>query len=195
MSAGDRPRNYGVHSDESLVGQWIEGDSQAAAEVFARHSPRLLAAARVRLASFLTARVDPEDIVQSTFKSFFRRAGSGGYFAPDSGDLFNLLIVIAMRKVNAKANYHRAAARDARRTVPTPEQGVAGDGDEQKLRELCLTLDDLCRQLTSLQRQIVELRLEGFSVAEIATRCQRSKRTVERELQAFRTRLGREFEP
>ncbi len=188
-------RDYQSHSDDSLLGQWRAGDNQAAAEVFARHSPRLMAAARSRLVSFLSTRVDPEDIVQSTFKSFFRRAGNGGYLAPESGDLFNLLIVIAMRKVNAKAYYHQAASRDVRRTSETTVEPLANSNDEQQLRELCLTIDDLCQPLTSIQKQIVALRLEAYSVAEIAEQTQRSKRTVERELQAFRKLLSGYFDP
>jgi DNA-directed RNA polymerase specialized sigma24 family protein len=49
--------------------------------------------------------------------------------------------------------------------------------------------------LSDTQRQIISLRLEGFTVAEIAAQTQRSKRTVERELQVFRTMLSRQFEP
>jgi RNA polymerase sigma-70 factor, ECF subfamily len=188
-------RDYQAHSDDSLLGQWRAGDNQAAAEVFARHSPRLLSAARSRLASFLSTRVDPEDIVQSTFKSFFRKAGNGGYLAPDSGDLFNLLIVIAMRKVNAKADYHQAASRDIRRTSESDVEPIANCSDEQPLRELCLTIDDLCQSLSPIQKQIVALRLESYSVAEIAEQTQRSKRTVERELQSFRKLLSGYFEP
>jgi hypothetical protein len=38
---------------------------------------------------------------------------------------------------------------------------------------------------------MVQLRIEGHSVAEIAAATQRAKRSVERLLQDFRTRLGR----
>jgi DNA-directed RNA polymerase specialized sigma24 family protein len=44
--------------------------------------------------------------------------------------------------------------------------------------------------LTPVQRDMVRLRIEGHEVAEIATLTKRSKRTVERLLQDFRTRLA-----
>lgn len=181
-------------TNADLLNRLSENDELAAMEVFSRYSQRLLTAARQRLATSLSARVDPEDIVQSTFKSFFRRAGNGGYFAPESGDLFNLLVVIAMRKINARADQHLAASRDIRRTKSSHDLPIADLQDEQGLRELCLTIDDLCAGLAEVQRAIILARLEGYSVNEIAQRCSKSKRTVERELQNFREILSKQFE-
>jgi RNA polymerase sigma-70 factor, ECF subfamily len=190
----DNP-NFSDRSDRSLLGHLALGNSDAAGEVYSRHSPRLLAVARQRLSTVLSARLDAEDIVQSTFKSFFRRASTGGYVAPESGDLFNLLIVIAMRKVNARADYHLAANRDARRTVSPESMEIPDSCDEQRLSDLCLTIEEVFSHMTTIQQQIVSLRLEGYSVEEISQECKRSKRTVERELQSFRQELGKLLAP
>lgn len=183
-------------NDHSLLRRIGQGDAAAATAIFERHAPRLLTAARKRLASVLGSRIDADDIVQSTFKSFFRRASQGGYAAPKSDDLFNLLIVIAMRKVNAQADYHLAASRDIRKTelasnheqIEIADKSVPMDG-------LLLTIAELLEEFNELQRVIITLRLEGYSVQEISEKCQRSKRTVERELQTFRLRLAQEFAP
>lgn len=182
-------------TDESLLTGILTGSESAATEVFARYSPRLLSVARSRLSGMLSSRVDPDDIVQSTFKSFFRRASHGSYMVPESGDLFNLLIVIAMRKVNARSDYHQAARRDIRRSKSSSELDQAWDNDEQPLRELCLTIEEICDGLSTTQKQIIALRLEGYSVDEVAQKSDRSKRTVERELQNFRKCLSRYFDP
>ncbi|HMO16111.1 MAG TPA: sigma-70 family RNA polymerase sigma factor [Pirellulaceae bacterium] len=182
-------------TDKRLLEQIQQGDQLAAQEIFSRYSQRLLTTAHKRLAGLFASRVDPEDIVQSTFKSFFRRAGNGGYLAPEAGDLFNLLVNIAMRKVNARVDYHQAASRDVRKTVSVDDFNAPAINDEQKLRELMLTIEDICQPLSETQRQIIHLRLEGFSVSEIADQCGRSKRTVERELQNFRKQLCSHFEP
>lgn len=187
--------DYNDQSDGRLLEQFQQGDQQAAQEIFARHSQRLLTTARKRLANLFASRLDPEDIVRSTVKSFFRRAGNGGYLAPEAGDLFNLLVIIAMRKVNARVDYHQAASRDIRKTVSSDEMNPPASNDEQKLRDVLLTIEDLCQPLSETQRQIIHLRLEGFSVSEIAEQCGRSKRTVERELQNFRKQLCSYFEP
>jgi RNA polymerase sigma-70 factor (ECF subfamily) len=139
--------------------------------------------------------LDPEDIVQSAFKSFFRRASTGGYVAPAAGDLFNLLIVITMRKVNAHADYNQAGLRDVRRSVHGELLDSQAGRESDQLRDLLLTIDEVCAELTATQRQIIHWRLEGYAVAEIAEKAQRSKRTVERELQNFRQLLSGYFDP
>ena len=187
--------DYSDEPDKVLLEHLGDGNQQAATEVFERYSSRLLATSKLRLSKLLQSRVDPEDIVQSTFKSFFRRASGGGYMAPESGDLFNLLIVIAMRKINAKAHYHQSASRDVRKTQAENTEQLAVNRDDQGLKELYLTLDDIFSHLNSVQRSIVTLRLEGYSVNEISDKSNRSKRTVERELQNFRKLLSGFFEP
>ena len=48
----------------------------------------------------------------------------------------------------------------------------------------------MLRELPEAHRRIIEMRIEGHEVNEIATAVQRSKRSVERVLQDFRQRLG-----
>ena len=63
------------------------------------------------------AAVDAEEIVQSVFRTFFRRAAHGHYSVPDGEEMWKLLLVIALNKVRAAGAYHRAAKRDMRQTV------------------------------------------------------------------------------
>jgi RNA polymerase sigma-70 factor (ECF subfamily) len=58
------------------------------------------------------------------------------------------------------------------------------------LTVLRLLIEEVLAGLPSSHRQIIELRIEEYDVAEIAQRTQRSKRTVERVLQQFRQRLS-----
>jgi len=183
--------------DGSLLRRIVDGDSAAATRIFERHAPELLRIARKRLSAILQSLVDPEDIVQSTFKSFFRRAKSGGYVAPKSGDLLNLLIVISMRKINSRADYLTAKRRDVRKTQSADAtiRDRALQTNDTAMNELCLTIAEILEEFSQTQQAIVAMRLEGRTIKEIAERCQRSNRTVERELQAFRVRLSREYEP
>ena len=59
------------------------------------------------------------------------------------------------------------------------------------LKILEMTIDDLLSELPEQYREIVNYRIAGFEVSEIAEKTQRSKRTVERILQAFRQQLGK----
>ncbi len=68
----------------------------------------------------------------------------------------------------------RAVARQ-----PTPEQAAA----------LADTLEEVCRDLEPLERRMVELRLQGLGLDEIAAEVRRSERTVRRVLELVKGRL------
>jgi RNA polymerase sigma-70 factor (ECF subfamily) len=61
---------------------------------------------------------------------------------------------------------------------------------ETPLQILTLVLQEAVGQLPETQQQMVQLRIEGHEVAQIAQATGRSKRTVERVLQKFRQRLS-----
>jgi DNA-directed RNA polymerase specialized sigma24 family protein len=59
--------------------------------------------------------------------------------------------------------------------------------DDSALLEVCV--EDVLGKLPDSHREMVELRIQGHEVAELARRTGRSKRTVERILQDVRSRL------
>jgi DNA-directed RNA polymerase specialized sigma24 family protein len=54
---------------------------------------------------------------------------------------------------------------------------------------LKMVIEELLEGMPEANRRMIELRIEGYEVAEITEKVQRSKRTVERVLQGFRNRL------
>ena len=54
---------------------------------------------------------------------------------------------------------------------------------------LRMVIEELLEGMPAANRRMIELRIEGYEVAEITEKVQRSKRTVERVLQGFRDRL------
>jgi RNA polymerase sigma-70 factor (ECF subfamily) len=174
------------------------GNDQAATDLYLRYAHRLHALARARCSSDLARLVEAEDIVQSVFSSFFRGVNQGCYDVPVGEDLWKLLMVIALNKIRAKGNFHRAAKRDVRLTSSGQGaddidfQGEAPDG--APFAFLQLVIDETVQHLTETHRPIVLLRIEGYEVAEIADQVGKSKRTVERVLQEFRQRLARTLE-
>jgi RNA polymerase sigma-70 factor (ECF subfamily) len=181
-------------SDRSLLRRIRGGEADAATELYLRYAERLRALATGQCAADLSPRVDADDIVQSVFRTFFRRASQGQYDVPDGEDLWKLFLVIALHKIRSTATYHRAAKRDVRVTVTGLPDAAAGQRlaapDETALATLRLVIDELLDALPPSMRAIVELRVEGHEVDEIARRTQRSRRSVERALQEFRTRLS-----
>ena len=144
------------------------------------------------------ARLDPEDIVQSVFRTFFRRAATGHYVVPKGDELWKLFLVIALCKIRDASAYHRAAKRDVRRTRPAdgeaPPANFASGRDEIALTTLQLVIGEILARLPPGNRRIIELRIEGYEVAEIAVKTGRAKRSVERILQEFRDRLRKDIE-
>ncbi|MEZ6136394.1 MAG: sigma-70 family RNA polymerase sigma factor [Pirellulaceae bacterium] len=179
-------------SDHSLLGRLRSGDSDAAHSLYMRYARRLLSLAHHRTSAELATRIDPEDIVQSVFRTFFRRASAGQYDVPEGEELWKLLLVIALNKVRAQGNFHRAGRRDVSRTQTFPaDSGDASEHTDQRLAEqiLQMSIDEIVVQLPESSRQIVRMRIEGYAIQEIADKLKRSKRTIERVLQGFRAEL------
>src|SRR5262249_28777772 len=75
--AGCSMTSTGADSFSALMEQLRSGDDDAARAIFARFPRRLVTLARRRFDRRLSCRVDPEDVVQSAFKSFFIRQREG----------------------------------------------------------------------------------------------------------------------
>lgn len=183
-------------SDRSLVRRLRAGSEDAATQLYLRYAKRLRGLSRAKVGADLAVRVDAEDIVQSVFRTFFRRAKRGEYDVPDGEELWKLFLVIGLHKIQTVGTFHRAAKRDVRAARGGDEldraaEFAADESDEVSLSLLKMTIDELLGGLSSSHRDIVKLRIEGHEVATIAERLGRSKRSVERVLQGFREQLAR----
>src|SRR5262249_35994140 len=109
----------GAGTDRALLGRLRCGDRDAAAALYRRYAPRLRGLTRLYRSSSAPSRFDADDVVQSTFASFFRRASA--YDPSSDGDVWRLLVKIAHNRIRALRNYHRAARRDVRQTRPAAD--------------------------------------------------------------------------
>jgi RNA polymerase sigma-70 factor (ECF subfamily) len=192
LTAADAP---GADTDQYLLQRYQQGDREAAAQLYKRYADRLRALTRRKSSAVLACRLDPDDIVQSVFRNFFHSARTGGYDVPPGEDLWKLLLVIALNKIRARATFHRAAKRDVRRTrriegldpATLAKENPHGQSGGTFLR---LVAEEALATLPPLLRRIVELRMEGYQVHEIAELTGRSLRTVERTLQNCRKQLS-----
>jgi RNA polymerase sigma-70 factor (ECF subfamily) len=182
-----------VLSDGSLLERCRRGDQEAATQLYRRYVERLQHLAQARCSAQLARCLDAEDIVQSVFRTFFRGVRQGYYDIPEGEDLWKLLLVIALNKIRAKGSFHLAAKRDVRLTQTMGsaeanlEEHLEADHGEQLLMRLAI--QEALEQLDARQREMVELRIQGHDITEIAAKTGRSKRTVERNLQDVRARL------
>ncbi len=180
-------------SDHELLDRFQRGEQLAATALYFRYAPRLLALAQARCSAALANRLDADDIVQSVFSRFFRRAQSGDYQLPLGAELWKLLLVIALNKIRTAEAYHRAGKRDVGLTAATAGWDESLDrsrgchqGDDAHLH---LVIGEALERLAGPLRETIELRLQGYEVREIVELTGRSQRTVERLLQEARTEL------
>jgi RNA polymerase sigma-70 factor (ECF subfamily) len=173
------------------------GEDDAAREVFERFAGRLIALARRRFNRVLARKVDPEDVVQSAYKSFFVRQRAGKVEVGGWDGLWSLLTLITIRKCADRAEYFLAGRRDAAR------EAIGGDGVDASVlaldREprpeealiLAETVESLFRDVSAHERPIIELSLQGFTATEISARLGRAERSVRRLRERIRKRLER----
>ena len=182
------------HTDGSLVRLLRSGEQAAATDLYERYSDRLLKLARSNTSANLAPRFDPEDVVQSVFRSFFRRVSQGAYDVPAGEELWRLLLVLSLNKVRALAKHHRAQKRSVDVTLTGEDYSDLvtqfATPDPQPRQILEMVIDRVLGEMPEAQRSIVEQRIQGESVTNIAAKTKRSKRTVERVIKKFRDKIA-----
>jgi RNA polymerase sigma-70 factor (ECF subfamily) len=182
-----------------LMARLQAGDPDAAREVFQRFADRLIALAHSRLDRLILRKTDPEEVVQSVFKSFFRRAAEGEFDLVGWDGLWGLLVCITLRKCGRQVKHFHTPCRDVRRETELPAgdetdagwEALSGDPTPAEATILTETLDQFLAGLGPRERQVVQLRLQGCTVPEISAQVGRSEYTIEGVLKKVRKHLRR----
>lgn len=185
-------------SIEDLLRRWSAGDQHAAEKIYEQYAPRLLALARERISLPLRRRVGEDDIVQSVFRTFFRRVQNGEYLVDRSWNLWQLLVSITLNKLRQTTRFHRARKRDVGSEVYNMADELAcrldADSPDQTAIGLLLSeLDALLNGVDHRDRVIVQLCLEGYTTSEIGQRLHCSRWTIRRVLDRLGHRLTRQL--
>jgi RNA polymerase sigma-70 factor (ECF subfamily) len=185
-------------SFEDLMVRLRRGDESAAASIFQRFACRLIGLARSHLDGVIRQKVDPADIMQSAFKSFFRRHSRDEFDLDDWNSLWSLLTVITLRKCGHHIRHYRTAGRDLHREVVPrahPEEAtasweaIAREPTPSEAAMFAETLERLMARLKDRERTMVELSMQGCSIPEISAAVGRTERTVYRVLERVRSYL------
>lgn len=177
---------------EDLADRLRRGDRELAELICRRYVAALQAKARAYLQS-RHGTLEPEDVVQSALKSFFR-----GIDNPDVGfgnweSLWGYLATIVVRK----------CYRRNRKRVPDLPQALGPDrvledfhvlarepSQEESLASIEL-LEYLQQRLDDRQRVVLDGRLAGEPISRIAARVERSERYVNRTLLLIRDLIAK----
>lgn len=184
-----------------LMTQLRAGDDTAAARLFHQFHQRLRALAHKRLAPRIRQKVDPDDVLQSVYKSFFHRYEQGQFQLEDWDSLWSLLTLITIRKCSGRAEYFLAASRTVQRETAgaqsSPDgskcgwQPVSEEPTPEEAACLTETLEQVMRGMEAWECHIVTLSLQGYSIEEISQEVGRAERTVERVRGRIKQRLLR----
>lgn len=168
--------------DDELLAAYRAGDEDAASALFEKYYLRLIHLIRHQMGRRMAESESSSDLAQSALNSFFVRLRGQHIHIASSNSLWPLLVTITLNKVRNRGKYWHRQRRDPRRKVPLDdgvdplERGPSPE-DAAVLSELIDQLLSPFSQNPSRQ-QIIRLILEGHSVAEIASKVQRTERTV-----------------
>lgn len=175
----------------------ICGEDIAATELLDRFSARLILLARTRMSSRLTTKTDPEDVVQSVMRTFFRRLGRRELELRDWPSLWGLLSLLTIRKCAMGGRAYGTAARDVHREVQFSEcscPSLSIPSREPTPLEVS-TFVDLLEQLVASgarrDRLVIEGMMTGESVHDLAETLGCTERTIYRVTERLRKTLWR----
>jgi DNA-directed RNA polymerase specialized sigma24 family protein len=212
MAARDRAifSRRRLMADEGSISRWLgqlqDGDSLAVQNLWQRYFGRLVSLARKKLLHGPRQMADEEDVALSAFDSFCRNAEQGRFpQLSDRDSLWRLLVVFTLRK----AAHHLRDEGRLRRGGSKMRFGGASHGEEPALEqvlsreptpELAVQVAEeyqrLLRCLNDRELETVaRLRMEGYSVEEVAERVGCAPRSIKRKLQLIRSIWEKEVRP
>ncbi|MDZ4659710.1 MAG: ECF-type sigma factor [Bythopirellula sp.] len=201
-------------STAQSVSLWIadlkDGDSAAAQNLWDRYAVRLVEIAQQRMKHTPRRIADEEDVAASVFHSLCRGAAAGRFKnIKNRDDLWWLLMGITKQKIVNHVRRETAQKRGGGQTQveanlngqPSADGVFSLDqlmGDEPT-PEFVLMLEEEHERLMALLRddelrEIANLRIEGFTINEIAARMNLSFRTAERKTKLIRDTWQKELQ-
>jgi RNA polymerase sigma-70 factor (ECF subfamily) len=179
----------------TLLRRWREGDPSAAGLLYHRYVRQLVQLADQHLSRKVARRADGEDVVQSVFRTFFRRSARGEFVIDDANQLWRLLVTLTLRKARATARFHSTARRSVGAELPQPIEGerrpevFACQPDPTEAVAVVDEIEAILQGLPAVHAHVLQQRLQGASVADIATDLGLARQSVYRVLNVLQHRL------
>jgi RNA polymerase sigma factor (sigma-70 family) len=211
---GAAPQLISTMDSNCSISQWLgglkDGDRAAIDQLWQRYAQRLVELARQAMRRAPKTGADEEDVAQSVFRNICRGAEKGKLQSITNRDeLWWLLIVITKQKVVDHIRRETAQCRgggrvvcetDLRTVLAAPGQALTAAIGEEPTPEFVVMFEEQTQWLLGLLRddvlrRVALLRIEGYSVEEIAVIIGISARSIERKLQLIRRVWARQLSP
>ena len=180
---------------QSFLSRLRAGESEATEKLFDDYSRRLIQLAANNIHPALLKRFDGEDVVQSVFRSFYRRQEEGRFHIEHSQQLWQLLVSLTLCKTRSHARKHTAERRDATADLAEPDLDRVFDQQPSPVDALALweEIDVVLEGLPDRAAEIISMRLEGRTRSEIAETLNLSRQSIHRILKLVQERLEQRF--
>jgi DNA-directed RNA polymerase specialized sigma24 family protein len=195
-------------SPEGSVTRWLaplqEGDRAAAQQLWERYFRRLVGLARKKLQGAPRRAADEEDVALSAFDSFCRNAEQGRFpQLADRDSLWRLLVTITTRKAAHQVRDEGRQKRgggNAPLTDAAAESALAEVLSREPSPEFAALMTEafqrLLRRLGDKElEKVALLRMEGYTVEEVARQLDYAPRTVKRKQALIRNIWEKETPP
>jgi RNA polymerase sigma-70 factor (ECF subfamily) len=158
----------------ALVARGRQGDQEALAQLAQQYEPKVRLVARVLLGPALRPYLDSVDLVQSVHRSLLLGLREEQFDFSNPDKLIALALTVVRRKV---ARHWRRLRRQQRLDGRASEGGdlaqlltslSSPQGDPALAAQFNDQIRHLCADLSETERRMLDLRLQGYSTAEIA---------------------------
>lgn len=160
-------------SFHELVAKARTGDSAAMTELTQRYESEVRTVARLRLGPALRPYLDSIDLVQSVHRSLMMGLRDDRYQFNGPKDLVALVVTIVRRKAARQWQRVRRQERDSGlgrpEDLPSLIQNLSSpDEDPAEAASYRDTVRALCEKLDPIEKQLLELHLQGYRTIDIA---------------------------
>jgi RNA polymerase sigma factor (sigma-70 family) len=172
------------------------GDPAALQKLVAEYEPKVRIVARVLLGPALRPYLDSADLAQSVHLSIVAGLRDNKFRVASPDDLIGLAVTILRRKAAKQWRHLQRQRRlsgdgsrpkdDLSGTLAALSGGGTDPAAEAQFRD---QLEHLCTHLDEAERRVIDLRLDGFTPAEIADQIGVSRVALRVRLTRLRQRL------
>ena len=174
---------------QELIDAARDGSESVIARLVERYEPHIRAAVRRGMCSAIRKRFDADDFVQMVWLAFFHKRLQETVFTCDR-QLRSYLVKMGCNLVNGEHRRHFDSQKyDVCREEPLYDQHGSQLTNPSHIVMLRDQLDDVLSKRSARQRRVIQLRCDGLTHSQIASRLRLHERTSRRIVDDFRAEI------
>ncbi len=179
-----------IPPESRIISRLEAATDSVAADVDEQYRGRLCRLVECEMNRRFRRREDPEEVVQSAFRTFYRRSAQGEFHIDSSADLWHLLETITRHKILKHVEKLRAGKRDPKREEYPEGDDFRGRGPTPEEAAIAADLmEEALAGMDEIHVQVLHMRLQKCSEEEIADMLSCSRGRVHTKLTRIRQRI------